>query len=172
MAAQQYNAQPNDDVNDWINRVKDVVAKPETVTAPAPANATPWHERMLSFFDPIDTCAITCCCPGITFGKTHHRLRKDPNLREWSPINASCGMWYIVACFGCHVIPNVLQRHEIRQNYGLQGDVVTDCLRAWCCNCCDLIQQDKEAAYHTLNGTDKVVMQQPGKVADSMTYPA
>lgn len=49
-------APPTDDISDWINRVKAFIAKPETVTAPAPAGASAWHERFIEFFDPIDTC--------------------------------------------------------------------------------------------------------------------
>lgn len=32
---------------------------------------------------------MTWCCPAITFGKTHHRLHHDPQLRDYSPINIS-----------------------------------------------------------------------------------
>jgi hypothetical protein len=40
-------------------------------------------------FNPIDLCLVTYCCPCVTFGKTHHRLRKDPNLAGYEPINTS-----------------------------------------------------------------------------------
>ncbi len=48
---------PKDDIAEWIDRVKAVIDKPETVTAPAPANARSWHSGFWEFFDPIDTCA-------------------------------------------------------------------------------------------------------------------
>jgi hypothetical protein len=71
-----------------------------------------------------------------------------------------------------------MQRHDLKEKYNLDGDCVTDCLKAWCCGCCDLyvttplhwafnpltgsrIQQDKEAAYHTLNSTPMVEANQP-----------
>ena len=37
-----------------------------------------------------------------------------------------------------------MQRAEIRQKYNIQGDWVSDLLCAFCCNCCDMIQQEKE----------------------------
>lgn len=44
------------DVNEWVGRFKDVAAKPEIVTASAPATASPWHTSLFGCFDPIDTC--------------------------------------------------------------------------------------------------------------------
>lgn len=34
-----------------------------------------------------------------------------------------------------------------REKYGLEGSCMEDLLRAWCCGCCSLIQQDKEAEH-------------------------
>jgi hypothetical protein len=71
-----------------------------------------------------------------------------------------------------HCIPQVLQRHDIRDKYHLKGEGAMDCLKAWCCACCDLVQQDKEAAYHVLNNPAGVVSQQPEKQAETMAYGA
>jgi len=171
-AAPQTTAHGDDDAADWINRIKAVAAKPEILTAPPPQGAVPWHNRMVEFFDPVDTCLVTWCCPCVTFGKTHHRLRKDANMVGYSPVNTSCLGWWVAACFGFHWLPQILQRHEIRTRNNLDGEIVTDCLRAWCCSCCDLVQQDKEAAYHALAQSEMVVNQQPTKQADNMAYPA
>jgi hypothetical protein len=32
---------------------------------------------------------ITYCVPCVTFGKTHHRTRKDANMAGYEPINTS-----------------------------------------------------------------------------------
>jgi len=164
-------APPVDDITDWVNRVKAVVEQPETVTAPAPAGAAPWHNRFIEFFAPVDTCLVTCCCPCITFGKTHHRLRKDPSMRDYSPVNPSCLGYWVSAMFCGHLCLQVLQRHDVRTKNHLEGDCVTDCLRAWCCPCCDLVQQDKEAAYHAL-GSERVVTAQQPAMKQEMTVPA
>jgi len=150
-----------DDVGDWINRVKGVVNKPDTLTAPRPAGASAWHNDFFGCFDPIDTCVITCFCPCVTFGKTHHRLRKDPTLKDYSPVNATC-IGYFLSSYVClHWLGNLIQRHEIKERNNLDGDIATDCFKAWCCNCCDLIQQDKEAAYHALSSGPMVETAQP-----------
>jgi hypothetical protein len=49
-----------DDATEWINRVKEVVAKPDILKAPPPPGAAPFHEPFFGCFDPIDTCTVTC----------------------------------------------------------------------------------------------------------------
>jgi hypothetical protein len=78
------------DVNEWKNRFNEVLTKPgDVVNSRSPATAQPWHESFLGCFNPIDLCLVTYCCPCVTFGKTHHRLRKDPNLAGYEAINTS-----------------------------------------------------------------------------------
>lgn len=43
-------------------------------------------------------------------------------------------------------IPVAMQRSDIRHKYNLEGNCCTDILKACCCGCCDIIQQDKEVA--------------------------
>ncbi|RFU25880.1 hypothetical protein B7463_g10459, partial [Scytalidium lignicola] len=153
----------DDDIGDWINRMKGFVNEPATVTARSGGGA--WYTSFFGCLTPIDTCFITCCCPCVTFGKTHHRLRKDPNLVGYSPINASCIGWFASNYFCLGWLPMVLQRHDIKERFNLDGDFPVDCLKACCCGCCDLIQQDKEAAYHLAN-TTLPLNQQPGLKQD------
>jgi len=148
-APMQATAQ-DDDVAHWINRARDALNHPETITAKVPPTAQSWHTRFVEFFNPIDTCFITCCCPCVTFGKTHHRLHHDPQLTDYSAVNPSCLGFWLTACCGGALVMLVLQRHEVKTRYGLTGDFPIDCLRACCCGCCDLIQQDKEVEYQTL----------------------
>ena len=92
------------------------------------------------------------------------------------------------ALVGFHWVGNLLQRHDIRQrsNPKLGGEIVTDCLKvelpqpsaacmaankpnqAWCCNCCDLMQQDKEA--EALLARERTVTHQPDLKTDGMDY--
>ncbi|RMZ89146.1 hypothetical protein DV736_g3620, partial [Chaetothyriales sp. CBS 134916] len=90
------------DVNEWVGRFNAALADTKTITANATPDARPWSEGFFSCFNPIDTCAITCCLPCVTFGKTHHRIRKDSNLQGYNFVNAS--------------------RIDIRNKYNLQGD--------------------------------------------------
>lgn len=100
------------DVNDWISRFNAAVADSTIITAPAVDNAQPWHSPFFGCLTPINTCkkvmhgpsrgreltvrtgAITCCVPCVTFGKTHHRSRKDAKLQGYSCINAT--VWSIL----------------------------------------------------------------------------
>jgi Cys-rich protein (TIGR01571 family) len=155
-APMQANPQ-EDDIADWINRAKDALNHPETITAAVPPTSQPWHHRLFAFFDPIDTCmspslpspadpsltccepgAITCCCPCVTFGKTHHRLHHDAELKDYSPVNASCLGFLVTSCFAGNIAMMLLQKHEIKTRFGLTGDFPIDCLSACCCGCCNL----------------------------------
>ena len=77
------------DLDGWVNRASETAKNPRGITNPT--GTAEWSSSFFGCFDPIDTCAITCCCPCITFGKTHHRLHKDANLQGYSVVNASVG---------------------------------------------------------------------------------
>jgi hypothetical protein len=78
------------DIEDWKNRFNHVLAQPaEYLNNSSPDTAQSWHSGFFDCFNPIDTCLITWCVPCVTFGKTHHRLRKNGNLDGWEPINTS-----------------------------------------------------------------------------------
>lgn len=87
MAAAAPKSEMEQDVGDWMNRINATAKDHSGITNPT--GSVPWSAAFFGCFDPIDTCAITCCCPCITFGKTHHRLRKDANLVGYNVVNAS-----------------------------------------------------------------------------------
>jgi hypothetical protein len=90
------------DVADWKSRFNEVLAKPgDVVNSKSPATAQPWHESFFGCFSPIDLCCMTYCLPCLTFGKTHHRLRKDANLAGYEPINTSVSWLPIINALGC-----------------------------------------------------------------------
>lgn len=159
------------DVDDWMNRVRDMLAKPELFTAPKAPGGQPWHNSFFECFMPVDLCLITCCCPCVTFGKTHHRTRKGANLEGFSPINASCLGFWASACFGLHWIPSLMQRGDIRAKYNIEGSMMEDCLFSYFCGCCTLIQSEKEATFR-LAENGGVVAQQYQQPAEEMQYPA
>jgi Cys-rich protein (TIGR01571 family) len=37
-----------------------------------------------------------------------------------------------------------IQHTRTRKAYGIKGDIASDCVRATCCTCCTLIQDEKE----------------------------
>jgi hypothetical protein len=55
----------------------------------------------------------------------------------------------------------------MRDQFGIEGSGVTDCLGSWCCPCCGLIQEEKEAKLRAEGGAAvQGYAQQP-----QMSYP-
>ncbi|KAM7203614.1 PLAC8 family domain containing protein [Naviculisporaceae sp. PSN 640] len=164
----------DNDVNEWKARFNDVLARPgEVVNSRSPEGSQPWYSSLFGCFNPIDLCCMTYCLPCVTFGKTHHRLRKDGNLAGYEPINTSCLMFCGSGCFGLWFIPMAMQRADIREKYHLEGSCLTDIALACCCGLCDLVQQEKEVAYRVQNGGASAagVQQQYQAPAGGMAYP-
>ncbi|KAK1754208.1 PLAC8 family-domain-containing protein [Echria macrotheca] len=137
------------DMDDWKVRINDVLARPsEHVNSKSPESAQAWTSPFFGCFNPIETCLMTWCIPCVTFGKTHHRLRKNGNMEGYEPINTTCLLFCGSGCVGLHWIPMSMQRAEIRARYNLQGSCIVDIATACCCGICDLVQQDKEVALH------------------------
>ncbi|KAI9655703.1 MAG: hypothetical protein M1829_000615 [Trizodia sp. TS-e1964] len=159
------------DVDDWMARISEMLSKPEQFTAPKAPGGQPWHTSFWECFLPVDLCLITCFCPCVTFGKTHHRTRKGASLEGFSPVNASCLGFWASGCFGLHFIPSLMQRGDIRAKNNIGGNMIEDCLLSYCCGCCTLIQSEKEAIYRQ-NQTGGVISQQYQQPAEEMQYPA
>ncbi|KAL2172680.1 hypothetical protein VTG60DRAFT_4126 [Thermothelomyces hinnuleus] len=158
----------NDDIADWTARFNDVLARPgEYLNSQSPPNAQPWYHSFFGCFNPIDTCLLAYCCPCVVFGRTHHRTRKNANLEGYEPINTSCLLFCATGCFGLHWIPMAMQRADLRTKHNLQGSCLLDIAGACCCHCCQLIQDDKEAAHR-----EPLLVQQQGYQAQTgMTFP-
>ncbi|KAL1858089.1 hypothetical protein Daus18300_010090 [Diaporthe australafricana] len=177
-APQQASSGPidNRDVDDWTQRFNAVLAKPsEHVKSASPATAQPWHNSLFGCCSPIDLCLITYCLPCVTFGKTHHRLRKNGRMEGYEPINTSCLLFCATGCFGLHWIPQSMQRADLRDRYHLRGNCATDIATACCCILCDLVQQEKEAEHREplMNpGGGPGGVQQGYQLQGDMAYPS
>ena len=118
-------------------------------------------------------------CPCFVYGKTQARYR-DPNLAGYSSfnedclafagLNACCGLgWVYDNRSSFHSQPDLshsrphrankshslhlIRRREVGTQYRLEGEPITDCLLSSFCNCCSLIQVDKEIiAQHAKTG--------------------
>ncbi|KAF1814555.1 PLAC8-domain-containing protein [Eremomyces bilateralis CBS 781.70] len=155
------------DVEDWKNQFNAALADTSKLTAPSPAGARPWNSSFFGCLNPIDTCAITCCLPCVTFGKVHHRVRKDPSMQGYEAINTSCIGYCLSSFVALHWVMAALQRSGIRQKYNLEGACLTDIAAACCCGCCDIIQQDKETELREKEGAS-----QYSNKENTMTYPS
>ncbi|RDI86039.1 putative mannose-1-phosphate guanyltransferase [Venturia inaequalis] len=132
------------DTADWIRRFNDVFTDISQISAPGLTNHRPWISSFCGCCCPIDLCCITYWLPCITFGKTHHRTRKNGNMDGYEPINTSCLLLCGSAWIGLHWIPMALQSADIRKKYGLQGSCFGDIAKACCCAPCTLVQAEKE----------------------------
>jgi hypothetical protein len=78
------------DVAHWKNKINTIFAKPgDHINQKSPESARPWSSGFFDCFNPIDLCLITYFVPCVTFGKTHHRMRKNANLEGYEPVNTS-----------------------------------------------------------------------------------
>ncbi|KAI5843710.1 PLAC8 family-domain-containing protein [Tricharina praecox] len=98
-------------------------------------------------FGDISTCCLGYWCPCILYSRTYHRLKTVPNsnINEFKSCNNHCGMFCLLAPVS--FILTTLQRSRIRENYRLEGSIANDCMKAYCCSCCALIQDDREVAH-------------------------
>ncbi|KAI4151422.1 MAG: hypothetical protein LQ340_003500 [Diploschistes diacapsis] len=143
-----------DDANHWVGKLNAIAQDPAKMTQ---SGEIPWSTGFFDCFSPGDLCLKTFCCPCITFGQTHHRINKDPNLNGYSCCNLACCAWCVAAHCGIHCIPNLIQRNDIKERGNLTGNFFIDCLK------------DKEAEH--LLSRNNVIMDQPGKV-NEMNYGA
>jgi len=117
-----------------------------------------WTNGLFGCFSPIDLCALTCCLPCVTFGKTHHRLEHNGDMTHYEPINTSCILFYLSSFVCATPILSAIQTSELRERHNLEGSCISDLLKSCCCGCCQLIQTEKEAKL--LLGGEKGVVQQ------------
>ncbi|RAK96610.1 DUF614 domain protein [Aspergillus ibericus CBS 121593] len=106
-----------------------------------------WRTHMCGCSD-VGVCCLGLTCPCILYGRTQYRLSRkirseDPtNMLGYDVCNHSCTA--MALCCGCHWIFATLQHRRTRKVYGIEGDILTDCVRATCCTCCTLIQDEAE----------------------------
>lgn len=115
----------------------------------------------------IGTCCLGLFCPCILYGKTQYRIsmksrKEDPtNLLGYEACNGSCMAMAMLCGCQCELVPSLklyskllifyvlgllatVQHTRTRKSYGIRGDICSDCVRATCCTCCTLIQDEKE----------------------------
>jgi len=92
-------------------------------------------------------CLKATFCPWFVWGKQQERLR-NPSLQGYDRINNDCLIFAGASyCCGLSWILQFLKRGELREQYNIKGDQLTDCLLSACCHCCVLIQHDKEIVH-------------------------
>ncbi|PYH90623.1 PLAC8-domain-containing protein [Aspergillus ellipticus CBS 707.79] len=106
-----------------------------------------WRTSLCGCSD-IGACCLGLVCPCILYGKTQHRLSRksrgeDPtNMLGYGVCNGSCTAMALLC--GCHWLLATIQHTRTRKAYGIEGGIASDCIRATCCTCCALIQDETE----------------------------
>ncbi|KAF1998021.1 hypothetical protein P154DRAFT_440066 [Amniculicola lignicola CBS 123094] len=132
------------EINDWVQRAKTDLNNKKWSSA-SPVDAREYKNSFWGCFSPPDLCCITCCLPCVTFGKTHHRLRKNANMEGYETVNTSCISFYLASCFGLHWVMQAMQAADVREKYNLQGSCTGDLVKSFCCLCCSVVQAEKES---------------------------
>ena len=85
------------------------------------------------------TCCLEWWCPSVVYGHTRQRLHNPLIPKEQlSRCNDSCWAFGIVMtfCYPLQCFFGCLQRGELREKYGIKGNVCVDCLAHSFCDCC------------------------------------
>ncbi|KAK6542833.1 hypothetical protein TWF694_006774 [Orbilia ellipsospora] len=103
-----------------------------------------WEFGMCGCFGDMGKCCLTCWCPCITYGRIQHRLRNH-DMSNYSSCNGHCwGFCGLMCLCGVQWVLGLMQRGELRHRYNLEGSGIGDCCRHFWCECCTLIQEDRE----------------------------
>ncbi|TGO21771.1 hypothetical protein BPAE_0201g00090 [Botrytis paeoniae] len=120
---------------------------PSSYSSPDVVEQSEWSNSIWNCFSPSSLCLKAFFCPCFVYGKTQHRINKDPNLMGYSRFNNDCFIWAGAQWCGLGAVFTVLQRRQIRTEYGIgkagEGEI-KDMALSWCCHCCVLMQQEKE----------------------------
>ncbi|KAL4965538.1 DUF614 domain protein [Aspergillus stella-maris] len=107
-----------------------------------------WSYDLCDCSSSIGTCCLGFICPCILYGRTQHRLsmrsrKEDPtNMLGYETCNGSCTAMGLLC--GCQWLLATIQHTRTRKAYDIPGSIASDCVRATCCTCCTLIQDEKE----------------------------
>ncbi|KAL1964630.1 hypothetical protein VTN77DRAFT_6804 [Rasamsonia byssochlamydoides] len=121
-----------------------------------------WTHSFWGCCTPVDTCLCGWCCPCCLFGKTQARL-DDPSLQGFSYCNGNCCLFATLSLCGIQWILQTIRHGDMRDRFGIdEGNCCTDCMGAFCCPCCGLVQQEKEATARLGDGRGQVVVPMQG----------
>ncbi|KAF2726887.1 PLAC8-domain-containing protein, partial [Polyplosphaeria fusca] len=127
-----------------------------------------WKNKSSDCCTPMSSCCLAWWCPCISYGRTHHRVKFDDDMKGYSCCNFSCVAYTSLTCLGLSFVLPMIQRGNMREKYHLKGNGCNDFLCACCCAPCDLLQQDKESKFREDEKTS-LTSAQPGN-SSQMQY--
>ncbi|KAI8896451.1 hypothetical protein BC833DRAFT_528245 [Globomyces pollinis-pini] len=92
-------------------------------------------------FDNLGTCLLSWCCPCVVYGQNQAALKNGDGCFV-------SGCTFVLATYcGCHSCIGAYGRGIIRENRGIEGGFVGDCLTHLCCTACALTQERTELVH-------------------------
>ncbi|EPS39947.1 hypothetical protein H072_6363 [Dactylellina haptotyla CBS 200.50] len=104
-----------------------------------------WLHGLCGCFGDCDSCCITFCCPCITYGEVHHRIQNKTQKDYNRCCNVPCWSFAGLMLCGAQWVMGCMQRGELRRKYNLDGSGCGDCVKHFFCECCTLVQEDRES---------------------------
>jgi Cys-rich protein (TIGR01571 family) len=116
----------------------------------------PWSFDLFDCFGDAGTCILSWFCSCVVYGQNKRRCdhlaahgTADPHADEI--ISPDCLFQFFLLYVGCGCILPTTLRTAIRERYNIEGSVLTDCLTATCCHCCQLTQASRELELEELS---------------------
>ncbi|EAU82268.2 hypothetical protein CC1G_08880 [Coprinopsis cinerea okayama7 len=109
-----------------------------------------WSHGLLGCFGDIKTCCLASWCPCLAHARNRRRLHHLETTGQPDPDrDGLCGPdGWLYTCLevACDMgwILQIGTRAAIRQRYNIRGSDGGDCMAAFCCQACDLVQGSRE----------------------------
>ncbi|KAG9284205.1 hypothetical protein G9A89_002866 [Geosiphon pyriformis] len=98
-----------------------------------------WKYGLFDCFSVPDICCKACCCPCFIYGETKSKSEGDPTIAT-----TNCLIYLLACCVGFQCCLGTLTRGDIRRKNNIKGGVGEDAFMHFCCECCALIQENRE----------------------------
>lgn len=92
-----------------------------------------WNNGLFGCCNDCGTCLVTCFCPCYTAGKNAEAVGDSCIL---------CGLAFFVPVVD--LVTMISVRGKIREQHGVGGSIITDCLSIFCCMPCALVQEAQQ----------------------------
>jgi len=108
-----------------------------------------WSTSLCACSD-VGTCFLAWCCPCVVYGQIQTRLsfltrNNAPHPSGGDGCGSDCMIHgTLTACCGIGWVLQIGQRSAVRARYRIDSNGCADCLCAWCCTPCSLVQEAQE----------------------------
>ncbi|KAH7124919.1 PLAC8 family-domain-containing protein [Dactylonectria estremocensis] len=123
-----------------------------------------WSNDLYSY-GPCNTDLLGTYMPCILLGQTSDRIR-DPTMETAESCNCDCMIFCTIQCMtGCGWIYTLMKRRQIREQFGIKDNGMSDCYTSYWCSCCAPTQQEKEVKATAAQSPITEAYQPPGAMS-------